>query len=372
MQDPGLSVIPDPKQAARTAKSHQAIVTRAPFREVSETVTGIDVRSKPILITRLFIRYVTRALGYPSARRVLSAVAAVIPRGGRRWQRYVRHLFAMNAARLAYIDRLASNDLRGAALEKEKWADLVLRDSTSLRARWAAKEYLAVVGRGARGVSDPAWCHRIARGRRSDQRFYLYGPNAGSPPSAQYSDFTIVLPKPSEFDVSRFAGSILFVNSMYHAKLTRDAALRSSVVEKYDRVFVSCRETDLSPPFVRAKFPMGGDIGGAMALGRILFNLVRAHGRFTCVIEGYDLYLQRDAYAPYYPHLARDHASTINERVICKALEDHDALYNFLYLKQIVATLDVVDSEPFMRIMRMTADEYLSALASVRDFGSLR
>lgn len=353
-------------------KKRSAVLTRVPFREISETVTGIDNTSAPIKAARLGVRYLTRAFGYAIAGNLLR----LVPRGlrarvKRPRTKYLLYLIEVNRLRIEYLCALCDNDLPEAVRRKNRWAEVTLRESRSLRARWDAKGYLALLSRHGHYDKEFAAPRRCASAT-SDRVFYIYGPNAGGPPKAEYGEHTLVLTKPLDGDISPFAGSILFVNSMYYAKMLREDSLRRSIIGSYGTVFVSCREAPVSAPFIRAKFPMGGNIASSMALGRVLYNLLRTYGRFRCVIEGFDLYLDSSAYAAYYPHLARNSDKSISERVICKALADHDALYNFLYVKELVAETEMIDSSEFRAIMSLTGSGYLAALAKVRNFRSLR
>lgn len=352
----------------------KSALRRAPFREISETVVGIDNLSPPVKATRLFIRYLTRAAGYRVSARVLDvlvgATRAASVRQPRGQADYSRYLLAINKLRIDYIRALCANDLHGAVQRKIEWAEAVLRGSRSLRSRFDARNYLALLSRHGYYEGAPRTCALRVQ-RTTERKFYIYGPNAGGPPSEKYRDFTLVLTKPIETDVSVFDEKVLFINSMFHAKLSREPDLRSEIVDQYGTVFVSCRETKISEPFVRSKFPMGDHIASSQALGRVLYNLLRAYGTFTCVIEGFDLYLTPTAYGAYYPHLARDKNAMVSERVVCKALEDHDALFNFLYVKELAGMLKMVDSPAFRRIVALDGRQYLDELANVRNFRSL-
>lgn len=322
--------------------------------------------------TRLFIRGLVRACGYRASSVVLGAILTGRRLAGKgRLARYVPYLIQVNKLRIDYLDVLTRNDLHGAVRKKIQWAEFVARESRSLKSRLDAKAYLSLLAKhGCYAGSAEACMAPVSKG--TDRIFYIYGPNASARPSVTYAESTLVLTKPIDVDVSLYRDSLLFINSMYFSKLSGDAALRDAILGKYGRVFVSCREAQVEAPFTRSSFSIGDHIASPMALGRVLYNLIKAYGKFRCVIEGFDLYIQPGAYASYYPHLARNKDSTISERVICKALADHDALYNFLYVKELLGQVDLVDSEAFRAIMQLDAMGYLDKLAAVRDFRSLR
>ncbi len=347
---------------------------RLPFREVSDAAAGVDNLSGPVKAARLLTRYLVRAAGYRSAGTILRVVLRGFgpTRAGDRTgtREYVRYLLEVNRLRVEYLERLCAGDLHGAVQSKIRWAEHVIARSRSTLSRWDARNYLALLARHGHYAGVEGRC-AVRIERRTDRKFYIYGPNAGHPPDEKYRDYTLVITKPVELDLRAFTDKMLFINSMYYAKLAREPGLRESIVREYGTIFVSCREAELSEPFVRSKFPLGGDIASAQGLGRVIYNLLRTYGRFTCVIEGFDMYVGKRTYAPYYPHLGRDSKAMVSERSACNGLKDHDALFNFLYVKELAGMLEVVDSLAFKRLVGLSGTQYLDELALARDFTSL-
>ena len=114
---------------------------------------------------------------------------------------------------------------------------------------------------------------------------------------------------------------------------------------------------------------MSENLASPMALGRLLYNLVMEYGVFSCVIEGFDCYLDKGMYASYYPTLSKDKRQ---EQLICSGLAGHDALYNFLYIKEVAGMLDITDSVDFKKIIGMSGRLYLDKLSQIRKFETLR
>ena len=56
------------------------LITKAPFKEICEVVVGIDNKRPLIKFTRIFIRFLVRAVGYKTAARVLDGVLFLIKR----------------------------------------------------------------------------------------------------------------------------------------------------------------------------------------------------------------------------------------------------------------------------------------------------
>src|SRR5690242_1998418 len=92
------------------------------FREICETVTRIDNRDWDVKVARLFVRYLTRRLGYSLTASVLRVMLPAIKwRGKTRKQKYISYLFEVNKLRIEYINCLSSSSLRAAVIKKNQW-----------------------------------------------------------------------------------------------------------------------------------------------------------------------------------------------------------------------------------------------------------
>ncbi|MDO8629191.1 MAG: hypothetical protein Q7R41_01755, partial [Phycisphaerales bacterium] len=186
-------------------------IKRARFRELSETVPGIDNRSWEIKLVRVFIRYLTRTAGYAIAAKLLGLMPPPRSRGraGRRIP-YIRHILELNRLRIEYLRCLSANDLRAAVQKKTQWAEFILQNSMSIQSRWTAKAYLSLLSRhdfygGDYIDRDSYGAWRTAIRRTSDKRFYIYGPNAHSGPSEKYRDYVLVLTKSIDTNLGAYA-----------------------------------------------------------------------------------------------------------------------------------------------------------------------
>ena len=348
------------------------MIRQVPFREISESVVGIDNKMPVIKGARLFIRYLTRIVGFATSSKALG-LALLVTRSESmsRTGRYIRYILAINKIRIEYLGALSNNKLHDAVLKKNEWAELALKESMSLVSRRTAKGYLSLLSRHGHHNGEYGGC-TSAVARVSEKKFYIYGPNAKAGPSSKYEDYVLIMMKPMDIDVGAYNEAMLFVNSVYYSSaVCKNEKLKSDLITKYREIYVSCREAVLSEPFIRSKFPMGDQLASPMALGRVLYNLMMRYGKFSCVIEGFDFYLDSAMYGTYYPTLNRDKNNMINEQVICSSLADHDALYNFLYVKEIVGKIDIVDSVDFKSTIKLTGERYLDELSRVRTFESL-
>ena len=348
------------------------MIRQVPFREICGAVGGIDDKMPIIKSARLFIRFLTRIVGYANSSKVLGLALLVTRSGSKsRTKSYIRYILAINKIRIEYLGSLSNNKLHEAVLKKNEWAELALKESMSLVSRRTAKGYLSLLSKHGHHNGEYREC-TYAAAKVSEKKFYIYGPNANAGPSSKYEDYVLVMMKPMDIDVGAYNKAMLFLNSQYYSTaVCKNEKLKSELIAKYQEIYVSCREAVLSEPFIRSKFPMGDQLASPMALGRVLYNLMMRYGKFSCVIEGFDFYLDSAMYGKYYPTLNRDKNNMINEQVICSSLADHDALYNFLYVKEIVEKIDIVDSVDFKSTIELTGERYLNELSRVRTFESL-
>ena len=343
------------------------------FREICEDVKGINNRNFSIKATRLAMRYMTRIFGMNLSGSLLALIVAFLPKNIKNQNsRYLIYLLKINMKRINSFYHLSQNNLIEAVQDKIQWAEVSLQESKSLRVRLLSKHYLATMAKFGFTKKN----YEIKKARRplgTDQIFYIFGPNSKTEPSLKYTDATLVLMKPVSLNTDRFKNVYLYMNSIYYRTvLTQDDELKKNVLSKHQQVFVSCRQSELSEPFKRAKFPLCDSLAGPMALGRVLYDLQLRHGNFKCIIEGFDFYIRPSSYSSYYPTLINSKKDEINERAICLSLAEHDGLYNFLFVKEILEELELIDSEEFKKIINMTGEEYLDELSKNRKFKTLK
>jgi len=346
---------------------------KIPYKEVCETSPGVDNKKIWVKISRLLIRYITRIIGYKKSINILNFISNLLALSNNNSKNlhYIKYLFEINKSRLEYLYSLSKNELVEAVYKKNIWAETVLEKSYSLRSRLNAKAYLSLLSEYGFFKSEIDRLNCEFR-KETNKKFYIYGPNAKSEPSLKYKDYTLVLMKPMKSDSLTFQEKLLFINSSYYVDVvSKDSNIKRELIDNHDKVYVSCRESVLDNNFYRAKFPLVDNISGAMGLGRVLYNLMHTYGKFSCVVEGFDFYLDGVPYGDYYPSLTRQKDNSLSEQVICSGLAYHDALYNFLYVKSIINHLEVIDSYDFKKVIANTGKEYFSALSKARNFRTL-
>ena len=343
------------------------------YREICESGPGINNLSPITKATRLLIRATVRLFGYASAIRILGYYLYIIKLLCGRRKCYIRHLVDINKMRLECLVLFANGRIKESIKMKIEWANAITMNSSSQAAKNAAKLYLCVMAKygycSSHDIVRPALECASSGNEQALKKFYIYGPNSNAPPDLKYADHTIVLTKMIDTPVTDYGDVILFLNSYTYTQFGN--AEKSSLTRKYKTIYVHCRVSKIEPPFIAAKFPAGDSIAGAMGLGRILYCLLMEYGRFQCVIEGFDFYLSERGYGGYVATGVPTDDPVLAERVICQSLADHDALFNFLYVKELASTLDVAGSSEFLKIIGMSGDEYMERLVNVRKFCTL-
>lgn len=346
------------------------------FREIYDEKPGLDNLFLPIKIARLFIRYTIRLAGYDKGLRVLKRAQRLIDlMPSTAIISYIKYLIDINSYKVNCKVSLSAAGLLDSVADKIEWSEYTISASTSLHSRLNAKGYLSLLSRNgfyekSNFYPQPVIDQRLVTSSLN-KSIYIYGPNATEPPNPKYKDHLLVVLKPVDFDLSAFNEKLLFVNGYYYmVKLINNEKLRSELLTLYGRVIVSSL-SDIVEPFEKAKFPMSGNISAPMALGRVMYNLIFMYGRFDCVIEGFDFYLNNTTYANYYPTLTKIKGE-VDERAICDSLAEHDALYNFLYVKELTEYLNLIDSAAFRDIINESGRWYLSSLNDARNFSLLK
>jgi hypothetical protein len=288
---------------------------------------------------------------------------------------YVTYLFKINIYKIEYREAMYKTGLLSSVNKKNEWAEYTIMHSKSMQERLNAKVYLSLLSRHGFYKNPNSYKKPIINSKlltkSTNKKIYIYGPNANNPPNPKYRDYLLVVLKPIEFDLTDFKEKLLFVNGAYYfTKMVNNNELCSQLLDLYGRVIVSSL-SKIDRPLEKAKFPLFGKIASQQALGRVIYNLVYNYGSFTCVIEGFDFYLDNAMYASYYPSLTRKNGK-VDEQIICDSLADHDALFNFLYMKELCEYLNVHDSIDFKKLYTKSGDWYLSKLQETRNFELLK
>ena len=81
-------------------------------------------------------------------------------------------------------------------------------------------------------------------------------------------------------------------------------------------------------------------------------------------------YLKEETFANYYPTLTRKD-NQINEKKVLIGIAQHDAVYNFLFVKEMLNHINVFESSEFLEYANMPIDQYIKKLMIRRNFRPL-
>lgn len=285
--------------------------------------------------------------------------------------KYLYYLLSRGNFKSNYISFLANNEILKATQEKEKWARFICSFSESEYEIKSAQDYLYLLDKYELVQKSKAnFNFNILPGNQklTDNSFYLFGPNADHEPNQKYLDKTIVLSKDVNFDISRFNNSIMFLNWIYYqTKVRTDTQKRKMILDKYGEVFVSSLYPIDDQEIPLSEMPISSTLGGAQGLGRALYHLVTKNGRCNCVIDGYDFWIKKETFSDYYPTLNRVDGKIVEKNIV-NGLADHDAIYNFLFVKEMLNHIDVIDSAEFLDYVNLSVEEYIDRLIKQRNF----
>lgn len=274
-----------------------------------------------------------------------------------------------------YINFLGQNDFVSAVGKKNDWANHILRFSSQKHEKSVAKHYLYILSKYRYAdnvqITDVVENELKNIKKTSKEVFYLYGPNCKDLPDLKYKDCTLVVAKDIEENVEKFKDSILFLNHIYYrTKIENNTEFKNKLLNKYGKIYISSMLPIADKEFEHSKMLPSSELCGSMALGRMFYNLILKNGRFDCVIEGYDQYLETEAYSKHYPTLNRE-GNSLDEQKVIQSLSDHDALYNFLILKELSSYINFINSSDFKEIIDMSGNEYIKELVNARNFSLL-
>jgi len=271
-----------------------------------------------------------------------------------------------------YVDFLKENNFTSAIRAKNEWAKLTLNYSANKYEKYVANHYLWILSKSGyvdhSSLYDPFDEELKGIRKKSEEVFYLYGPNSKTPPKLEYKDCTLVVTKDIDENVDKFKDSILFLNNVYYrSKIKNNNIFKDTLLNKYGKIYISSMFPIEDKEFEHSKMLPCSDLCGSMALGRVLYNLIIKNGKFSCTIEGYDQYVSTEAYSEHYPTLTRI-GGNVSEKKIVEGLADHDPLYNFLIVKELSQYVNFINSKNFNDLINTHPDEYIQKLINARDF----
>jgi hypothetical protein len=346
----------------------------ASFREIIEINTRNNTKVS-FLFTRALIRFLVRIFKLNLSKIFLKKYLNLYEVLFYKNNSYEKYLLKINVLRIECKILLANKKLSEYLKKRIDWANFILNNSFSKKEKNAAKQYLTILNLYGYYNKKPILTDSIKNKEsqiykgKIQKRFYLYGPNSALAPNPKYSNCTIILTKMIDCDIANFKESILILNFYTSNQLTQED--KKLLLKKYNKIYLSSSNNKVESPFKKFNVDIGGHIASPMALGRILNNFAKMHLNSEFIIEGFDFYLSKNSYSGHIKTALPLKHNQLTERMICQSLFDHEALFNFLYVKNIISRLRIKNSQKFIEIMNLSGHQYLKKLCTLRNFHSL-
>jgi len=281
---------------------------------------------------------------------------------------YQFYLINLNIFYLRVITVLKNADSKGYFEIKEEWCKYLIEKNLDKREVKTAKLYIDLL---RQEVKENISSTKKSFSRNNIKTFYIYGPNSNQLPSKDYrNQATLILTKPAQFDISHFKKKYLMMNHFSSHRLTNNYV--KTELAMYDEIFAFTNAGIKSNIIQTISTDIGGNIASDMGLTRILHYLSKNYPESNVVIDGFDLYLSKQSYSEkLLSHI--EHSSTLKaEKAIAISLFEHDMVFNFLRIKMLLKSLNIIDSEIFLKNLNQTSQLYLDSIINVRRFDLIK
>jgi hypothetical protein len=342
------------------------------FREIIEKNTRNNLKLS-FLVTRALIRYSVRIFSLNFGGILLKQYLILYKIIFFKKKIYEKYILQINIFRIDCRILFADKKIDEYVKKRIEWSNFILSNSLSKEEKNAALQYLRIFNIfGYYNKKILASSVKTSIEKKNKKKIYIYGPNSAFSPNPKYSRYTIVLTKMIDYDISNFKDSILILNYYTSNQLTKKN--KELLLKKYDKIYLSTSKNKIKYPFKKfyKEKDIGGHIASPMALGRILNRLSNQYPNAEFIIEGFDFYLSKNAYNKYIKTGYPLKSNQLTELLICQSIFDHEPLFNFLYVKNIISKLKIKDSHKFIEIMKLSGYQYLKRLYKFRNFSSLK
>jgi hypothetical protein len=195
--------------------------------------------------------------------------------------------------------------------------------------------------------------------------YYIYGPNAKSFPNGKFIDSKLILTKFPNFEVSDFSSVDLYLNSHTFDQLSPD---ENNLLLKKFNVIIKSRSTD-ERLYQLDSLP-DSEIASCLGLNRILWHLYRKFGSSVnsvyLKIEGFDLYTEKISYSGNIYSTILNKSLNVQDEILIKGLWQHDLIFNFLDLKNVISKFKLIESDEFIKMINMSLTDYWKTVTKNR------
>jgi hypothetical protein len=306
---------------------------------------------------RFIIRYPVRLFGIRLGIYYLNLTYKIT-----RFSKLYGDLYLVNLYHLKSFSLLIGKEYLNYLENKRKLLNYILQYGQNKDDKFIAKYYLELLN--INGLPQITGFELTGAINFSDI-YYIYGPNAKSFPNGKFIDSKLILTKFPNFEVSDFSSVDLYLNSHTFDQLSPD---ENNLLLKKFNVIIKSRSTD-ERLYQLDSLP-DSEIASCLGLNRILWHLYRKFGSSVnsvyLKIEGFDLYTEKISYSGNIYSTILNKSLNVQDEILIKGLWQHDLIFNFLDLKNVISKFKLIESDEFIKMINMSLTDYWKTVTKNR------
>jgi hypothetical protein len=321
------------------------------FREITSS-TNFRYRIFELVI-RALVRYPVRLFGSKTGLSYLSIVSHIFPLNSD-----ARYFIQINFFYLAAKYYIFNNDFKNYINIKNRWINYVIDHSKNENDIFISKYYKSNFDKFYNNISEVKYLNKF-----KNEEYYIYGPNSQIVPSTDKSNVNLILTKYPIFEVQNFRSITLFLNSYSSNQLTPE--MYNELFDKYELVLKN--ETLQGKAKILLANPES-EMASSMGLNRILRHLILTDRdkRYSVKLDGFDLYTKSNVFSGKILSAVSEMNTIDQNEMVLTALWQHDFIYNFLELKDLLLSFDIVESAGVLEIVNLDLEQYWNSVIGKR------
>lgn len=297
------------------------------------------------LVIRALVRYPVRLLGTQTGLYYLSILSHIF-----RYNSSAKYFIQINIFYLKSKYYVFNNDFKNFIDIKNRWINYVIDHSKNNNDIYISKYYKSNFDKFFNDRSEFKYTNK-----NKNEEYYIYGPNSEILPSTDKSNVNLILTKYPKFDPQNFKSIILFLNSYSSNQLTPE--MYNELFDKYEIVLKNQTYQE------KAKILLANpesEIASSMGLNRILRHLIltASDKRYAIKLDGFDLYTKSNVFSGKILSAVSEMNMIDQNKMVLTALWQHDFVYNFLELKDLLLRFDIIESAEVLEIVNLDLEQY--------------
>ena len=270
-----------------------------------------------------------------------------------------------------YITYVEKGNLKMIIATKSKWANYIIQNKNNhcIRSYDLAINYKYLIDKYLN--NNYSKINSLDSIEQKKINFYIYGPNSESYPNLLYKNNILVLTKFPNFSIKEFRETILFLNS--HTINTKSNKELKEKCSDFKKIYIPYGTPRLLTNMINMPKLPQDNLGGPMGFARILHCLKDKVKKPIIKIEGFDLGISKKAYSgkieSLYNILYKKKNFESHYRI---SLLQHDFIYNFLLVKDLLKDFMVYKSPQFTKIINKDLEIFFKEIYRIREFKKLR